>query len=150
MIELLEQVNLWHWVAFGLLLLAAELLGTAGYFLWLGLSAILVGVLLATIPISWQLQWVSFGSFSLITTWLWWRRQLSSDTSSDEQRQLNQREKQLIGKTLFLDQDIKRGNCRINVGDTTWSAKSNQNLPSGTEVKIVGLDGIVLLIEPLD
>ena len=43
MVELLEQMNHWHWLAFGLLLLAAELLGTAGYFLWLGISAILVG-----------------------------------------------------------------------------------------------------------
>jgi len=148
MIELLEQVNFWHWIAFGLLLLAMELLGTAGYFLWLGISAILVGILLATIPISWQLQWVSFGSFSLITTWLWWRRQLSSDTSSDEQRQLNQKEKQLIGKTLFLDQDIKKGNCRIKVGDTTWSAVSSHNCEADSEIIITKVDGIILYISP--
>ncbi|WP_394247518.1 NfeD family protein [Vibrio profundi] len=150
MIELLEQVNLWHWIAFGLLLLAAELLGTAGYFLWLGLSAILVGMLLATIPISWQLQWVSFGSFSLITTWLWWRRQLSSDTLSDERRQLNQREKQLIGKTTRLEQAVQKGSCRIRLGDTTWSAVADQDIATGTEVIVTAVDGIILTIQPTD
>lgn len=45
MVELLEQVNHWHWLAFGLALLALELIGTAGYFLWIGISAMLVGAL---------------------------------------------------------------------------------------------------------
>lgn len=31
MIELLSQVNYWHWLALGLLLLCGELLGTAVY-----------------------------------------------------------------------------------------------------------------------
>ncbi|OJI55067.1 hypothetical protein VV1062A_02631 [Vibrio vulnificus] len=47
MIELLDGINHWHWLALGLALLAVELLGTAGYFLWLGLSALLVGLLLS-------------------------------------------------------------------------------------------------------
>ncbi|MGR5542688.1 NfeD family protein, partial [Vibrio campbellii] len=46
MITILEQMNHWHWLAFGLALLAVELLGTAGYFLWIGLSAMLIGILM--------------------------------------------------------------------------------------------------------
>ncbi|MBW3694420.1 NfeD family protein [Vibrio sp. T187] len=148
MVELLEQVNIWHWFAFGLLLLATELLGTAGYFLWLGISAILVGIVLSIVPIGWQMQWISFGSFSLITTWLWWRRQLASDSQSDDSRELNQRQKQLVGQTLFLTESVGPGHCRIKLGDTTWSARSATQLESGTEVKIVKVDGIVLFIEP--
>lgn len=147
MIELLEQMNLWHWFAFGLLLLAVELLGTAGYFLWLGISAILVGAVVSILPIGWQVQWVSFGSFSLITTWLWWRKQLSSDKQSDDSRELNQREKQLVGQTVFLTEDFSRSGGRIKLGDTTWSAKSSEDLVAGTEVKIVKVEGIILYIE---
>ncbi|KOO12518.1 hypothetical protein AKJ18_23525, partial [Vibrio xuii] len=105
MVELLDSINYWHWLALGLLLLAAELLGAAGYLLWLGLSALLVGILLAVVPLSWQLQWTSFGSFSLITTWLWWRRQLTHDKQSDDQRDLNQKQKQLVGQVIKLDED---------------------------------------------
>ncbi|HIF9523255.1 TPA: NfeD family protein, partial [Photobacterium damselae] len=33
MIDLLSQMNPWHWLVFGLVLLLLELLGTAGYLL---------------------------------------------------------------------------------------------------------------------
>ena len=149
MIELLEQVNHWHWVAFGLILLSGELLGTAGFLLWLGISAIFVGVILAVIPLSWQIQWVSFAVFCLSTTWLWWRYQHRQDKTGDAGRLLNQREKQMIGKTTRVEENILRGNCRIRLGDTTWSAKCDQDIPAGTLVKVVDVDGIVLFIEPV-
>lgn len=148
MVELLEQVNHWHWLAFGLALLALELVGTAGYFLWIGISAMLVGALLGALPIGWQMQWLSFASFSLITTWLWWRRQLSNDKQSDAGRELNQREKQLVGQTARIDTDIQKGKCRIRLGDTTWSAVTAQDLKAGTEVIVTAVDGIVLTITP--
>jgi membrane protein implicated in regulation of membrane protease activity len=147
MIELLSQVNYWHWLALGLLLLCGELLGTAGYMLWLGISAMLVGILMTFIPMSWQLQWVSFGVFSLALTWLWWRKQLKQDASSDQRRDLNQKQKQLIGQTARLEEDILRGRCRIKLGDTTWAAQSDQDLPAGTLVKVIDVDGITLFID---
>jgi membrane protein implicated in regulation of membrane protease activity len=149
MIELLDQVNHWHWLAFGLLLLGLELLGTAGYFLWIGISAMIVGALLGALPLSWQMQWLSFASFSLITTWLWWRRQLKSDRKSDKARVLNQRDKQLIGKTTRLEDDIQKGKCRIRLGDTTWSAITATDITAGTEVVVIAVDGIVLTIAPV-
>lgn len=148
MIELLDQVNHWHWLAFGLLLLGLDLLGTAGYFLWIGISAMIVGALLGALPLSWQMQWLSFASFSLITTWLWWRRQLKSDRKSDKARVLNQRDKQLIGKTTRLEDDIQKGKCRIRLGDTTWSAITATDITAGTEVVVTAVDGIVLTIAP--
>ena len=148
MVELLEQVNHWHWLAFGLALLALELIGTAGYFLWIGISAMLVGALLGALPIGWQMQWLSFASFSLITTWLWWRRQLSNDKQSDAGRELNQREKQLVGQIARIDTDIQKGKCRIRLGDTTWSAVTAHDLEAGTEVIVTAVDGIVLTITP--
>lgn len=150
MFELLESINHWHWLAFGLALLAVELLGTAGYFLWLGLSALIVGTILTFIPISWQLQWSAFGAFSLITTWLWWRRQLTSDKRDDASRQLNQKEKQLVGEVITLSEKFPAGKGRIKVGDTTWSAKSDCEIAAGSQVIITKIDGIVLTIKPKD
>jgi len=148
-IPLLEQMNYWHWLAFGLILLAIELLGTAGYFLWLGISALLVGLLMTLLPMSWQLQWVAFGVFSLATTWLWWRRQLTRDRSEDAQRNLNQKQKQLIGQRIRLEQDVVIGANRIKLGDTTWSAHSEQEISAGSLVEVVAVDGIILVITPV-
>jgi membrane protein implicated in regulation of membrane protease activity len=147
--ELLDSINQWHWLALGLALLALELLGTAGYFLWLGLSALLIGLLLTFIPMSWQLQWVAFGAFSLITTWLWWRRQFSKDKQSDAERNLNQKEKQLIGESLTLEEDFPAGKGRLKVGDTTWTARSEVAISAGKRVKIIHVDGIILTIEEI-
>lgn len=146
MIELLDSINHWHWLAFGLALLALELLGTAGYFLWLGLSALIVGALLTFIPMSWQLQWVSFAVFSLVTTWLWWRKQFKKDKQGDTNRDLNQKHKQLIGQTLVLEEDFPTGKGRIKLGDTTWTAQSSQDLKAGAIVEVQEVNGIVLTI----
>ncbi|MDN3682118.1 NfeD family protein [Vibrio tapetis subsp. quintayensis] len=150
MIELLDQMNHWHWIAFGLVLLCGELLGTAGYLLWIGISAIIVGVLNTVLPLGWEMQWISFASFSLVTTWLWWRYQFRKDTESDKHRDLNQRDKQLIGQQTRLEEAIVSGRCRIRLGDTTWSAQSHQDLNAGTLVQVTKVDGIILTIEPVD
>ncbi|MGY2572608.1 NfeD family protein [Vibrio sp. C8] len=149
MIEFLTQLNHWHWLAFGLCLLAVELIGTAGYFLWLGISALIVGVVVAFLPIGWQMQWMSFASFSLITTWLWWRRQLSTDKQDDAHRELNQKDKQLLGKTSVVEQDIEAGQFRLILGDTTWTAECDVPLKAGTRVKVIHVDGIVVKVEPI-
>ena len=148
MIELLNNLNHWHWLAFGLALLAAELLGAAGYLLWLGISALIVGVVLSWLPISWQLQWISFGVFSLMTTWLWWRRQFKKDQQDDASRMLNQKEKQLIGLLITLEYAIPAGKSRIRIADTTWLAYSEQPLAQGCIVKVIDIDGITLIIKP--
>lgn len=75
------------------------------------------------------------------------RKQHQVDKQSDKQRSLNQKDKQLIGQTSVLEQDITRGKCRIKLGDTSWSAYSDSDLPSGTLVKVIDVDGITLLIE---
>ncbi len=150
LIELLQSANYWHWLAFGLILLALELLGTAGYFLWLGISALIVGVLMTLLDMSWQLQWSAFVVFSLVTTWLWWRKQLRSDKQSDAGRSLNQKQKQLIGTKIHLDNDISIGDNRINLGDTTWTARSNVNIKAGAMVEVTDVDGIILIIAPLE
>ncbi|WP_070968669.1 NfeD family protein [Vibrio sonorensis] len=147
MAEWLSELNYWHWLAFGLALLAVELLGVAGYFLWLGISALAIGLLMLIMPIGWQLQWLSFASFSLMTTWLWWRKQHKIDIKSDDARTLNQKQKQLVGQVIRLEEDIQAGKNRIKVGDTTWAAMSEQDISKGENVEIVRLDGIILHIK---
>lgn len=147
MIALLEQVNFWHWIAFGLVLLLLELLGTAGYLLWLGLSALLVGAILSVVPMSWSLQWLTFAVFSLFSTWLWWRYQHRKDSADDQSRTLNQRTEQMIGQTCILEQPLPVSQGRIRLGDTSWLAKTDKPLEAGTLVEVVAVDGIVLIVQ---
>ncbi|MGF1717304.1 NfeD family protein [Photobacterium chitinilyticum] len=147
MITLLEQMNFWHWIAFGLVLLLLELLGTAGYLLWLGLSALLVGAILSAIPMSWSLQWLTFAVFSLFSTWLWWRYQHKKDRAADQGRTLNQRTEQMIGQTCILDQPLPVTQGRIRLGDTSWLARTDKPLEAGTLVEVIAVEGITLIVQ---
>ncbi|CAM2773333.1 NfeD family protein [Vibrio rarus] len=146
MIELLQQLNHWHWLALGLALLCFEVLGTAGYCLWLGISALVVGLLLTLLPLGWQMQWMSFASFSMITTWLWWRYQTGKDQKDEQTTTLNKRSQSLIGQFTVLDTDFPIGKGRIKLGDTSWSAMTEHNLAAGTTVEVYKVEGIVLYI----
>ncbi|MGL5799107.1 MAG: NfeD family protein, partial [Plesiomonas sp.] len=55
-----------HWIVLGLVLLACEMLGTAGYLLWLGVAALTVALLLWLIPLTLAVQWVLFAVFSVV------------------------------------------------------------------------------------
>jgi membrane protein implicated in regulation of membrane protease activity len=145
-IALLEQITFWHWFAFGLCLLALELLGTAGYFLWLGLSALIVGFILLIGHVPWQIQWVAFSGLSLLTTWLWWKKQHDRDQQDEQHSQLNQKTKQLIGQTVRVEEDVSAGTFQLKIGDTTWPAQTDQPIQAGTLVTIVEVRGITLIV----
>ena len=50
----------------------------------------------------------------------------------------------------MLFRSVIAGSCRIVLGDTTWSAKSLQDIAKGTLIRVVAVDGIILTIEPMD
>lgn len=99
------------------------------------------------LPISWQLQWVTFASISLVITWLWWRRQLKHDQKDDALSQLNQKENQLVGKTSLVEQDVDGGQFRLKLGDTSWTAECDEALKAGTRVTVIAVDGIVVKVK---
>ncbi len=95
---------------------------------------------------SWQLQWSSFAVFSLATTWLWWRKQHKKDTEDDNLRDLNEKQKQLIGQVITVTEDLPAGTCRLRVGDTTWKAELDQAAPIGSQVEVIDVKGITLKV----
>ena len=38
---------------------------------------------------------------------------------------------------------------RFRIADSTWSAESEHDLPAGTRVEIVAVEGIILKIKPV-
>ncbi len=139
-----ESFNAWHWVIIALLLLGLELAGTAGYLMWLGISAMVVALISALMPISWQLEVMSFVALSLFTTWIWWRYQHRIDMKDDASSTLNKRMSQLIGEEIMLEQPVTAGKCRVKLGDTTWSAVSDGAYPEGTVMTVTAVEGNTL------
>ncbi|MBQ4772769.1 NfeD family protein [Pectobacterium versatile] len=139
----------WFWLSLGGLLLAAEMLGASGYMLWSGLSAVLVGLLTWVIPLGWPLQGTIFAILTIVTALLWWYW-LRKRTLSRPQSMLNQRGQQLVGLRTTLTDPVINGFGRVNIGDSSWRVKSEQDLPVGTQVEVIAIDGITLHVRPTE
>ncbi|GKX46372.1 NfeD family protein [Pectobacterium carotovorum] len=148
-IELVMENAHWFWLSLGGLLLAAEMLGASGYLLWSGLSAVLVGLLTWVMPLGWPLQGTIFAILTIVTALLWWYW-LRKRTLSRPQSMLNQRGQQLVGLRTTLTDPVINGFGRVNIGDSSWRVKSEQDLPAGTHVEVIAIDGITLHVRPTE
>ena len=73
MIAFFASHGIWDWFIAGGVLLVLEVLAHGVFMLWLGLAAILVGMLSLVIDWPWQAQFVAFAVFSLAAIPLWRR-----------------------------------------------------------------------------
>lgn len=137
----------WHWWILAALLVGAEILAPGIFLIWLGVAAGLTGLAVFLLPgLTWQVQGLIFAVLGVVAT-LAGRRLYSptADEASDHPG-LNRRGTQCVGRTYRLTAPIVNGNGRVKVGDTTWKV-AGPDLPEGASVKVVGVDGIVLVVE---
>lgn len=147
--RIIAELGPWSWWVLGMLLLAAELVMPGVFLVWIGLGAILTGILSLLLWDAgfwtWQVQSLVFAASAVVFT-LAGRRYFSSlETESDEPL-LNQRGASLVGRTAVLAEPIREGRGRIRLDDTFWLV-AGPDLPSGTRVKIVSSTGRDLVVE---
>ncbi|WP_318389269.1 NfeD family protein [Enterobacter sp.] len=137
------------WLSLGGLLLAAEMLGGNGYLLWSGVAAVVTGMIVWLLPLGWEWQGVIFAVLTLLAAWLWWRwlaKRVREQKPADSQ--LNQRGQQLVGRHFTLETALANGRGHMRVGDSSWPVSADSDLPAGTAVEVVAVDGITLRIRP--
>jgi len=146
-LAMFEQFLYWHWVVFGLVLIALEMLLPGFVLIWFGVGAILVGALLYIFPeLSWQWQFFIFSllSVSSLVAWRMWSKNNADD--DPESGVLNQRGKALIGRETVLIEPIINGVGRIQVDDTFWRVHGD-DLATGKLIRIIDVDGATLKVE---
>ena len=134
------------WAAIALLLFAAEAMAPGAFMLWMGLaaSAVFVGVLLIPgIPVLAQVAAFIVLSFISIQIYRRWFRR--NEPQSDRPH-LNQRANTLVGHVAPLDQPIVNGRGRVQIADAFWVVEG-ADLPAGTPVRVVAVDGMVLKVQ---
>lgn len=147
--DYLMALEPWHWMALGIALLALEVVLGTELLLGIGLGALVTALLYKIMPgLNWQTQIISFAILSIGCTMVYWKRFRSSSAVSDKPL-LNQRAQQLIGKTTRLVTPIVAGEGKIQVADALWTVIGS-DLPEGTSVKVVGVDGMNLFVEALE
>lgn len=144
-VDFLASYGGWSWIVAGLILLGLELVLPGGILLWMGIAGIVTGGLTLWLPISWPLQWLIFGVVSLVAITLW-LKVLKPKGSASDRPFLNRRTEQLVGQEAVLETAIVSGFGRIVLGDTVWRV-AGPDLPLGTPVRIVGVEGAVLRVQ---
>ena len=143
----LEEMEFWHWWVVAVVLIVVEIFAPGTVALWMAVSAAAVGLLLLAIPeLSWQTKFLVFAVLSVATVIGWRSYQLRYPTVSD-QPMLNRRGEQYVGRVFTLSEAIVNGTGKIHVDDTMWKVEG-ADLPEGTQVRVTGVDGTLLTVEP--
>src|SRR5438552_14403066 len=101
MTETFSTLGTWNWLIFGVVLMALELIAPGVFLFWLGLAALLVGLLSFAIHPSWQLQLLMFAGFAAAAVPLW--RRIARQKPGNSNPFLNKRADALVGRVFTLD-----------------------------------------------
>ena len=142
------SVDYWHWWILAGILLIIEVAAPSFFFLWLSVAAGITGLALLAVPdLGWEYQILLFSGLSIISLTLFKRYQHAHPVTTD-QPALNRRGEQYIGRTFTLEEPISNHTGVIRVDDSTWRI-TGADLPSGTTITVVGVDGVILKVEPV-
>ena len=149
MMEWLDHIVFWHWWILAGLLLILELTAPAFFFLWVGIAAAAVGLILLVFPaINLEIQLILFAIASVVSV-LAWRKYRETRPLKTDQPNLNRRGHQYIGRVFSLKDPISNGVGKVTVDDSTWKVKG-PDLPVGTHVRVTGVDGVIFTVELAD
>ena len=146
MMTFIVSLGPWKWVILGAILLALELAVPGAFMMWLGLAAILVGLISFAIDWSWQAQLVAFAIFTAASVPLWRRFARKVDPQL-ESPYLNRRTEALVGRVFTLENPIVDGFGRVRIDDTVWRV-SGPDAAAGSRVKVIRAEGANLTVEP--
>ena len=145
MAEMFSTLGTWNWLIFGFILMALELAAPGVFLFWLGLSALLVGLVSFAIDLHWQMQLLMFAVFAVAAVPAWRRFARSTAAPSESNPFLNKRTEALIGREFTLEKPIIDGSGTVRIDDTIWRV-AGPDTPAGTRVKVVQVDGANLTV----
>jgi inner membrane protein len=148
MIDVIRSLGAWSWIILGGILLAVELIAPGTFILWLGVSAILVGLISFVIDWNWQEQGVGFVILAVASLVMWWRliRPARRDEDASDQPFLNRRAQGFVGREFTLEKPIVDGAGTVRMGDTVWRV-TGPDCAAGSRVRIARAEGATLFVE---
>ncbi len=137
----LTLLEYWHWWVVAGVCFVLEVLVMGFFFLWFGVSAVIVGAVTMMVPaLSWQIQGVLWAVLAVIGA-LGWRvyQKKHPNTFETDEPFLNKRGGQYVGRVFALEEPIVNGFGKIRVDDSHWKVSCPQDLPAGAKIRVTGL-----------
>ena len=144
--SIIDNLGPWSWIIFGLVLMGLELVAPGAFLLWLGLAAMLTGILDWMFGLSWQAAALVFAALSVLAVLV--GRAVTRDRSEETASRpaLNRRGQSLVGHVFTLDGPITGGSGRLRVDDSSWRV-IGPDMPAGASVRVVRVEGATLVVE---
>ena len=137
----------WFWLILAALLGSAEILVPGFFLIWLGIAALITGLAAWFLPISVTVQGLLFAALAVASVYAG-RRWFAQNPIESDDPKLNDRGARLAGEIVTVVEAISNGRGRVKVGDSVWNARG-PDTASGGQVRVIGADGAVLLVEGL-
>ena len=147
MIEFLENIEFWHWWVLAASLVVFEMFVPSTVLLWPAIGAAIVGLLLLAVDdIGWQVQVLLFAALS-VASLIAWRVYARTRLVRSDDQQLNRRAEQFVDRLFTLEKPIVNGRSKIKADGMIWTIAADQDLDSGTRIRVVGTEGVILKVE---
>jgi inner membrane protein len=145
MLAWIVSLGSWNWFILAVLLFFLELLTPGIFMLWLGVAAILVGIISSVVIWSWQAQLIAFAVLAIVLVPAW-KHFASKVEKPDDNPFLNRRAEGYVGRVFTLDKPIVDGIGAVRIDDTIWRV-SGPDCPAGSRVRVARADGANLLVK---
>ncbi len=150
MVEWLDaNILYWHWLVFGIFLAGAEIFVPSFFLLWLGLSAVVVGVISYFVELTFSTEIISWGALSFLSLVAWFKfisPKMKTKTLSGMSREA------LIGQegtVTDFQNSVSKGRLRFSapiVGSDEWNFRSEDPLQAGDRAIVADVSGNDLIV----
>lgn len=144
--------GMWAWWIAAVILAALEIFIPGASLIWIGGAAALVGLILILMPdtsVDHQFLYFALITLTLILGARLWARRSGGEREGEDHPHLNRRAEAYIGTVHQLQTAIINGRGRARVDDGMWTVEGT-DLPEGRKVRVVGVNGAILKVEPVD
>ncbi len=146
--EWINDIIYWHWLILAVALIILEILMPGAYFLWMGISAAVVGAALFIFPaMPLLVQVLIFAVLSVFAVKTYKSYRKKNPLVTDEPA-LNRRGEKYIGQSFTLRDPIVNGVGKITVDDSTWKVVGI-DVPAGMVIRVVAVEGTTLKVEAM-
>lgn len=143
---------MWIWGALGLVLLAVEMATGTFYVLWFGVAALCVAIAMLLFPnIPQAVQFAMYAVLSLGSLAIWKFNYKKTETHS-RVGQAQGEEIGRVGTVIETCSATQNGKIRFTqglMGSREWTAVANQTIETGSNARVVAVEGNALRIETI-
>jgi inner membrane protein len=145
MIDYIFGLGAWAWVILGVVLVGLEMVAPGIFLIWLGVAALLTGLLDGFLDLSWQASFLVFAGLCVVAV-LIGRTVTGANREVSHEPGLNRRAQSFVGQVFALEAPIQHGEGRVRVGDSSWRV-TGADAAAGSHVRVVRVEGATLVVE---